>query len=76
MVFAKEEMETRMRRMLGQLEMFGRVTEIDEAADLLRTIEAADVAAVAAKLIRPGAVSLLSYGTRNVGELEKVSLDF
>ena len=76
MVFAKEDMETRMRRMVGQREMFGRVTEIDEAADLLRTIEAADVAAVATRLIRPGAVSLFSYGTRNVRALRDVPLDF
>ena len=76
MVFAKEDMETRMRRMVSQQELFGVVTELDEAAELISSIEAAEVDAVARKLIRPGAVSLLSYGTQNVSDLKAVPLDF
>ena len=62
MVFAKEDMETRMKRIAGQYQLFGSVMELDQAANLLRSVTAADVAAVAARLVRPAHFNLLVYG--------------
>ena len=46
MVFAKEDMETRMKRLAGQYQMFGRVIEMDQSARMLRSVTAQDVAAL------------------------------
>ena len=62
MVFAKEDMETRMKRIAGQYQLFGDVTELDQAAHLLQSITADDVAAITARLLQPGHFNLLVYG--------------
>ena len=62
MVFAKEDMETRMKRIAGQYQLFGSVVELEQAADLLHSVTADDVAAVAARLVQPGRFNLLVYG--------------
>ena len=62
MVFAREDMETRMKRIAGQYQLFGSVMELDQAANLLHSVTADDVAAVAARLVQPGRFNLLVYG--------------
>ena len=62
MVFAKEDMETRMKRIAGQYQLFGSVLEFDQAADLLQSITADQVAATTARLLQPGRFNLLVYG--------------
>ena len=62
MVFAKEDMETRMKRIAGQHQLFGSVMELDQAAHLLQSITADDVAAITARLLQPGRFNLLVYG--------------
>ena len=62
MVFAKEDMETRMKRMAGQHQLFGSVMELDQAAHLLQSITADEVAAITARLLQPGRFNLLVYG--------------
>ncbi|MDE0227926.1 MAG: pitrilysin family protein [Spirochaetaceae bacterium] len=62
MVFAREDMETRMKRIAGQYQLFGSVMELDQAANLLHSVTADDVAAVAARLLQPGRFNLLVYG--------------
>ena len=76
MVFAKEDMETRMKRLAGQYQMFGRAIEMDQSARLLRSVTAQDVAALTGRLIRPGQFNLLAYGTRNVSDLRRVPFDW
>ena len=76
MVFAKEDMETRMKRLAGQYQMFGRVIEMDQSAGLLRSVTARDVAALTERLIRPGQFNLLAYGTRNMNDLRRVPFDW
>ena len=76
MVFAKEDMETRMKRLAGQYQMFGRVIEMDQAASLLRSVTAQDVAALTERLVRPGQFNLLAYGTRNMNDLRRVPFDW
>ncbi len=62
MVFAKEDMETRMKRIAGQYQLFGSVMELEQTADLLHSVTAEDVAAVAARLVQPDRFNLLVYG--------------
>ena len=62
MVFAKEDMETRMKRIAGQFQLFGSVVELEQAAHLLQSISVDDVAAVTARLVQPGRFNLLVYG--------------
>ena len=62
MVFAKEDMETRMKRMAGQYQLFGSVMELDQAAHLLQSITADEVAAITDRLLQPGRFNLLVYG--------------
>lgn len=76
MVFAKEDMEARMKRLAGQYQMFGRVTEMDRAAELLRSVSAREVAALSARLLQPGGFNLLAYGTGNVDDLRRVPFDW
>lgn len=65
MVFAKEDMETRMKRIAGQFQLFGNVVELEQAAHLLNSITADDVAAIAARLVQPGRFNLLVYGAED-----------
>ena len=62
MVFAKEDMETRMKRIAGQYQLFGRVMELEQAAHQLQSITADEVAATTARLLQPGRFNLLVYG--------------
>ena len=76
MVFAKEDMESRMKRLASQYQMFGRTFEMAESARLLRQVAAADVAALSARLMQPGRFNLLSYGTRNMNGMRDVPFDW
>lgn len=76
MVFAKEDMETRMKRLAAQYQMFGRVIEMDHAASLLRSVSAREVAALSCRLLQPGGFNLLAYGTGNVNDLRRVPFDW
>ena len=76
MVFAKEDMETRMKRLAGLYQMFGRVIEMDQSALLLRSVSARDVAGLSARLLQPGGFNLLAYGTRNMQHLRSVPFDW
>ena len=62
MVFAKEDMETRMKRIAGQYQLFGTVMELEEAAQMLHSITADEVHAITARLLQPGQFNLLVYG--------------
>ena len=75
MVFAKEDMESRMKRLASQYQMFGRTFEMAESARLLRQVAAADVAALSARLMQPGHFNLLSYGTRNMNGMRDVPFE-
>lgn len=76
MVFAKEDMEARMKRLAGQYQMFGRVIEMDQSALLLRAVTAREVAGLSCRLLQPGRFNLLAYGTRNMDDMRRVPFDW
>ena len=76
MVFAKEDMETRMKRLAGQYQMFGQVIEMEQSARLLQSVTAAAVADLTAQLVQPGRFNLLAYGTKNMNGMRRVPFDW
>jgi predicted Zn-dependent peptidase len=76
MVFAKEDMETRMKRLAGQYQMFGRPIEMEQSARLLRSVTAQQVAELTERLVQPGRFNLLAYGTRNMNGMRRVPFDW
>ena len=76
MVFAKEDMETRMKRIAGQYRMFGRVLEFEQSARLLQSISSGEVAALTSRLLQPERFNLLVYGTRNLHDARRVQFDW
>ena len=76
MVFAREDMETRMKRIAGQYQLFGSVMELDQAAKLLQSITTNDVAAVTARLLQPGRFNLLVYGAGDLNRSGPAPFDW
>jgi predicted Zn-dependent peptidase len=66
MILSREDMETRMKRLVRQHMMMDRILEFDESVAALRAVHTADVEAFARKCLRPEAFSLLAYGTRSI----------
>ena len=76
MVFAKEDMETRMKRIAGQYQLFGTVTELEEAAQLLQSITADEVRAVTDRLLQPGHFNLLVFGAEDTNGSGRARFDW
>ena len=76
MVFAKEDMETRMKRIAGHYQLFGTTMELDHAADLLQSITADDVAAITTRVLQPGRFNLLVYGAEDSNRSGRAPFDW
>jgi predicted Zn-dependent peptidase len=76
MVFAKEDMESRMKRLASQYQMFGRTIELSESARTLRQVSATEVASLTARIMQRGCFNLLSYGTSNMSGMRSVPFDW
>lgn len=76
MVFAKEDMETRMKRIAGQYRMFGQVVEFEQSAQMLQSISCGQVAELTRRLLHPERFNLLVYGTRDLTEARRVRFDW
>lgn len=62
LVFAREDMEARMRRMVYQRQTFGRVLSFDEIDSHLGGVAPDDLEAVAALVADTDALALVAYG--------------
>jgi predicted Zn-dependent peptidase len=76
MILSKEDMETRMKRLVRQYTMLDRVLEFDESVAVLDTVTAADVESFARELLTPAAFNLLAYGSKGMGRLRGFEFSF
>ena len=63
LVFTREDMEARMKRMARQRELFGRPLEFDESMAILDAVSSADVGELAERLIQADQFDILVYGS-------------
>jgi len=66
MVLSREDMETRMKRLVRQFTMIGRALEFEESLSILSSVNAGDVDNLARTLVRSDSFNLLAYGTRGL----------
>jgi predicted Zn-dependent peptidase len=66
MILSREDMETRMKRMVRQHMMMDHILEFDESVAALRKVNAEAVEHYARQCLRKAAFSLLAYGSRGM----------
>ena len=66
MIVAREDMESRMKRLARQHAMIGRVLEFDESVAMIRAVGTAEARRFVAEHVRSDAFNLLAYGSRGV----------
>jgi predicted Zn-dependent peptidase len=66
MIVSREDMESRMKRLVRQHAMIDRVLEFDESVRMIRAVGAAEVQRFVASHVRSEAFNLLAYGSRGV----------
>jgi predicted Zn-dependent peptidase len=76
MTLAQEDMETRMKRLVRQFTMIGRVLEYDESVSLLRRMSREAVEAFARDYIRGDAFNMLAFGSRGLSRLRGFEFSF
>ena len=70
LILSREDMETRMRRLVRQHLFGGRNLEYDESFRLLEKVTAEDVRRVVDEVVVPNRFNLLAYGGRRVKGLD------
>ena len=63
MILSREDMETRMKRLVRQYAMMDRVLEFDESVAELEKVSAGQVEALARELLQPESFNLLAFGS-------------
>ena len=76
MILSREDMETRMKRLVRQFTMIGRVLEFDESVAVLRRMSQQSVAAFVRDYIRRDAFNMLAFGSRGLGGLRRFEFSF
>jgi len=66
MIVSREDMESRMKRLVRQHAMIERVLEFDESVRMIRSVAASDVERFVRTHVRSDAFNLLAYGSRGV----------
>jgi predicted Zn-dependent peptidase len=66
MIVSREDMESRMKRLVRQYTMMERVLEFDESVRMIRAVGTADVERFVRAHVRSDAFNLLAYGSRGV----------
>lgn len=66
MIVSREDMETRMKRLVRQHAMMDRVLDFDESVRMIRSVGASEVARFVDARVRSDAFNLLAYGSRGV----------
>jgi predicted Zn-dependent peptidase len=70
LILSREDMETRMRRLLRQYLVGGQNLEYEESLQLLERVSEEDVRQEARRLVNPNQFNLLAYGGRKIKRLE------
>jgi len=76
MILSKEDMESRMKRLVRQFVTMGRVLEFDESLSAVRGVADADIQELVRQCLRREAFSLLAYGTRGLGRVRGFDFTF
>jgi predicted Zn-dependent peptidase len=76
MILSREDMETRMKRLVRQHMMMDRILEFDESVAALRSVGAAAVEDFARLCLRKAAFSLLAYGSRRISAMRGFEFTF
>ena len=76
MILSREDMETRMKRLVRQHMMMGRVLSFDESVDALRKVSEPAVSTFARQCLRRDAFSLLAYGSRRMSAMHGFDFTF
>lgn len=66
MIVSREDMESRMKRLVRQHAMIERVLEFDESVRMIRSVSVGDVKRFVEAHVRSDAFNLLAYGSRGV----------
>ena len=76
MILSREDMETRMKRLVRQHLMMDRILSFEESVSALRAVTRDAVEAHAKSCLRGDAFSLLAYGSRGMARLKGFSFSF
>ena len=76
MILSREDMETRMKRLVRQQMMMNRILEFDESVAALRGVSDAAVEDFARQCLRRDAFSLLAYGSKKLNGLRGFEFSF
>ena len=76
MILSREDMETRMKRLVRQHMMMGRVLSFEESVDALRAVNDPAVEQYARQCLRGDAFSLLAYGSRRISGMRGFDFSF
>jgi len=76
MILSREDMETRMKRLVRQFMMMDRILEFDESVSALRAVRADEIEAYARTCLRRDSFSLLAYGSRGLGRIRGFDFAF
>jgi predicted Zn-dependent peptidase len=76
MILSREDMETRMKRMVRQHMMMDRILEFDESVAALRKVSAEAVEQYARQCLKKAAFSLLAYGSRGMAAVRGFSFTY
>jgi len=66
LILSREDMESRMKRLLRQYIITGNVLEYEESLSLLKKVTAADVQGIVTQLIKPDRFNMLVYGNKRL----------
>ncbi len=76
MILSREDMETRMKRLVRQHMMMDRILEFDESVAALRRVGAPEVEAYARQLLLKDSFSLLAYGSKGLTRMRGFDFSF
>jgi predicted Zn-dependent peptidase len=76
MILSREDMETRMKRLVRQYMMMDRILEFDESVDALRAVHREQIVEYAHCCLRHDSFSLLAYGSKGIGRLRHFDFTF
>ncbi len=76
MILSKEDMESRMKRLVRQKEMIHRVLEFEESVEMIRKVSMEDVEGFVSTYLKSSDFSLLVFGAKKVSAVRGFRLDF
>lgn len=75
MILAREDVESRMKRIMRQYLLIGRVLDYKESLEILESISTDDINMVIDRLIKKNRFNLLAYGSRKIRDLKLQGFD-